>query len=193
VFLFRLVAVRAWAKRQELCIYKFYVINLCSSAVCFFFTLIRMHRRNMERRAIYLLKYILLKINHRVGYELRFVDEHEKVSVADFFIPGHREHRGIFFILSVSSERSVVFRGFPEIMIIAPLAPALPVLPSCVFGRWFCAQMRLSTQSPQERKTVASFASGFMRRTWLSPLRSSVVSVCQGSHFARTPARIESN
>jgi len=27
---------------------------------------------------------------HRVGYELRFVDEHERVSVADSFIPAQR-------------------------------------------------------------------------------------------------------
>ncbi len=43
--------------------------------------------------------------NHRVGHELRFINENEKASVTDFFIPAHRE----LLLFSVSSAPSVVF------------------------------------------------------------------------------------
>jgi hypothetical protein len=39
---------------------------------------------------------VYLRLRHRVGYELRFINEHEKASVADFFIPEHRGHGDAF-------------------------------------------------------------------------------------------------
>ncbi len=40
--------------------------------------------------------------NHRVRHELWFINEHEKASVTDFFIPEHRGHREKITTLRVS-------------------------------------------------------------------------------------------